>query len=45
MTIHNWMQCYNLMGELDDDDVLETNILDSEGIRTIEGASITTDQF
>ena len=26
MTIHNWMHCYNLMGELDDDDPIEINI-------------------
>ena len=45
MSIHNWMECYNIMGEPDDDDPLEINILDSKGIHTVEGAAITTNQF
>ena len=39
------MQCYNLTGELDDDDLLEINIPELEGIRIVEGADITTEQF
>ena len=39
------MECYNITGETNDDDPLEINIHESEGIRTIEGAAITTDQF
>ena len=26
MTVHNWMECYNITGELEDDDPLEINI-------------------
>ena len=39
------MECYNITGEPDDDDTLEINIPKSEGIRTVEGSHITTDQF
>ena len=45
MTIHNWMECYNLTGEPDDDDPLEINILESEGICIVEGVAIATDQL
>ena len=45
MTTHSWMQCYKLTGEPDDDDPLEINIPQSEGICTVEGDGITTDQF
>ena len=45
MTVHNWMECYNITGELDDDDPLEINMLELEGIPIVEGASITNDQF
>ena len=45
MTIHNWIECYNITWEPDDDDPLEINIPESEGIRIVEGASITIDQF
>ena len=45
MTIHNWMECYNLTWELDDDDPLEINIPESKGIYTLEGVFISTDQF
>ena len=33
------------MGEPKDDDPLEINIPESEGIRRVEGAAITSDQF
>ena len=26
MTVHHWMECYNIIGEPDDDDPLEINI-------------------
>ena len=45
MTTHSWMQCYNLTGEPDVDDPLEINIPESEGICTVEGSPINTDQF
>ena len=31
------MQCYNLIGELDDDESLEINIPKSEGVHTVKG--------
>ena len=37
------MECYNLMGELNDLDPLEINIPKLEGIRTVDGDVITTD--
>ena len=43
MTIHNWMECYNDMRELNDDDPLEINIPKSEGICTVDVDVITTD--
>ena len=45
MTIHNWMECYNLTREPDDDDPLEINILEFEGMRVVEGAAMSTNQF
>ena len=39
------MECYNLTWELDDDDPLEINIPESEGIRTVDGDVITTDPY
>ena len=35
MAIHKRMQCYNLMGEPNNDDPLEIDILESEGICTV----------
>ena len=43
MTIHNCMECYNLMGQLNDLDPLEINIPKLEGVRTVDGDFITTD--
>ena len=45
MTIHNRMECYNIMGEMNDNDPLEINIHDSEGMRVVEGPAMSTDQF
>ena len=39
------MQFYNITWEADDDDPLKINIPKSEGIHTVEGVVITTDQF
>ena len=39
------MECYNITGEPDDDDPLEINIPESEGIHIVEGAPITTGKF
>ena len=39
------MESYNVTGELDDDDPLDINILESEGMRTVEGFGISRDQF
>ena len=43
-TIQQWMACYNLDGDPDDD---PTNIklLKSEGTRIMEGSGISIDQF
>ena len=43
MTTHNRMQCYNLTGEPDDDDPLEINIHESEGMHVVEGIAMSTD--
>ena len=45
MTIQNWMECYNLMRELNDDDPLDINIPKSEGIFIVDGDVITTDPY
>ena len=42
MNTHSWMECCDIIGEPNDDDPLEINIPDSEGIRAVEGAPITT---
>ena len=39
------MECYNVMGELDDDDPLNINIPNLEGISTVEGFGISNNQF
>ena len=39
------MECYNVTGELDDDDPLNVNIHDSEGLCVVEGFDISSDQF
>ena len=45
MTIHNLMQFYNLTGEPDDDEPLEINIPESEGMSAVEGVVMYSDQF
>ena len=45
MTTHHWMEFYNITGELDDDDSLEINIPESEGMRVVEGFGTSSDQF
>ena len=44
-TVHHWMECYNIIGELDDDDSIEINIPESRGMRVVEGVGISSDQF
>ena len=39
------MECYSITGELNDDDPLEINIPESEGMCAVEGASMSSDQF
>ena len=43
MTIHNWMECYNITGDLDDDDPLEINIHESESMCAVKGAGMCAD--
>ena len=45
MTIHHCMECYNVTQELDDDDLLDINIPESEGMHTVEEFGIFSDQF
>ena len=44
MTIQQWMACYNLDGD-PDDDLTNINIPESEGKRAVEGSGISSDQF
>ena len=44
-TIQHWMEFYNVIGELDDDDPLDINIPESEGTCTVEGFGISSDRF
>ena len=44
VTIQQWMACYNLVGDLDDD-LTNINILELEGTRAVEGSGISSDQF
>ena len=44
-TIQHQMECYNLMGEPDDDDPLDLKILESEGTHLVEGFGVSSDQF
>ena len=43
VTIHHWMKCYNVMGEPDDDEPLDVNIPESEGICAMEGLGISSE--
>ena len=44
MTIHQWMACYNLDGD-PDDDLTNINIPESKGTCEVEGSGISSDQF
>ena len=44
-TIHHWMEYYNVIGEPDDDDPLDINLPESEGMHTVDGFVIYSDQF
>ena len=39
------MECYNVTGELNDDDPLDIKIPNTEGMRAVEGFGISSDQF
>ena len=43
--VHHFMECYNITGETNDDDPLDINIPESEGMRIVEGVGISSDQF
>ena len=45
MIVHHWMECYNVTGELDDDDPRDINIPNFEGTQTVEGSSVSSDKF
>ena len=44
MTMQQWMACYNMVGE-PDDDLTNINIPKSEGTHEVEGSGISSDQF
>ena len=39
------MECYNVTREPDDDELLDVNIPELEGMGVVEGLSISSDQF
>ena len=43
MQVHHWMECYNITGEPDDDDLLEIYIPESEGMCVVEGVGMSSD--
>ena len=43
-TIQQWMACYNLAGDADDDPT-NINIMESEGTHEVEGSGISSVQF
>ena len=42
---HHCMECYNVTGYPNDDDPLDINIPDLEGMRAVERVGISSDQF
>ena len=44
-TIQHCMECYKVIGEPDDDDPLDVNILEYEGTSGVEGLIIFSNQF
>ena len=44
-TTHHWMECYNVTREPNDDKPLNINIPELEGMHTMEGLGISSDQF
>ena len=42
-TIQHRMECYNVMGEPNDDDLLDINIPKYEGTHAVEGLGISSD--
>ena len=45
MTVHHWMEFYNVIREPYEDDPLYINIPESEGMCAVEGVGISSDQF
>ena len=45
MTIRHWMECYYVTREPYDDGLLDINIPKLEGMHTMEGFDISSDQF
>ena len=43
--VQHWMECYNVMGVLDDNDPQDTNIPKYEGTCAVEGLGISSNQF
>ena len=43
--VQHWMEFFNVMGELDDDDPCDVNILESKGTHAMKGFGISSDQF
>ena len=39
------MECYNVLGESDDDDLCYINIPESEGTCAMEGSGVSSDKF
>ena len=39
-TVHDWMECYNVDDEPDDDDPHDKHVPKSEGSRVVEGSSL-----
>ena len=44
-TIQHWMECYNVTREPNNEDPLNVNICQYEGLHYVEGFGISSDQF
>ena len=43
--VQHWMECYNIIGELDDDGPRDIHILEYEGTREMDGSGVLSDKF
>ena len=43
--VQHWMECYDIIGELNDDHSLDINILDPKGTCIVEGSGVSNDKF